>query len=152
MFFKKLRRAKAAAEVTVSADRIHGLLVEAVDQRAFNITVGGNGSVEVMKDGIMVTDTSLPVDQKTFMLSIISWLREITADRVPKGLRLKPDMIDLEISVYTFSIDAKHLSIPGIERVLVGIYSRAVSPEAICKGGYVVFKPVYASQAPETVQ
>jgi hypothetical protein len=138
---------KSPAPAPVSADRIHGLLAETVSMGAFNITIGGDGSIEMMKNSEIVKDARLPVAQETFMLDVIKWLRDVTGDRVPKGLRLDDDLIDLDGSVYTFPIEGSKIDIEGINHIDVGIYSREVSPEAACKNCYVVFKPSYAEQA-----
>jgi hypothetical protein len=144
MFFRRRQRQATQSQKFVTPDRIHGLLMEMADQQAFNLTVGGNGSVEVRKGGEIIKDTKLPVDQESFLVSTVAWLREITEDHIPKGLRLEPDQIDLNGSLYTFPIEGNRLAIPGVVRIDVGLYGRDISPEATCKLGYIVFRPQYS--------
>jgi hypothetical protein len=130
--------------MTRDADqRLPDVLKEAASRRAYNVTIGGDGSVETMKDNQCINDSRLDVNRDTFLSEIVDQLIEITGGRVPKGMK-SPSERDLEHSIYTFRMDHSLLDLPSLQDVEVGVYSRKVSPEATAKGGFVVFKLNYA--------
>lgn len=115
-----------------------------VDRKGFNVTIGGDGSVEVLKDFEIIHQSrvSIPLlDGVKPMEYIVGALRALNDRKIPNGLKIKDP--DLRISVYTTVFDGGVFEVESVENFTIGIYGSEISPEATEKGGYVVLKPKY---------
>jgi hypothetical protein len=115
-----------------------------LDLKAFNILIGNDGSVEITKNHEIILSKTLlqgKAPSKSITREILDWILEVAPKCAPNGLHIPNP--DLELSIFTLTLPAGALGLPGVDDIKIGIYGRSVSPEATSKGGYIIMKPTY---------
>jgi hypothetical protein len=130
---------------TEDAYRVFDPAIRAImEHHAYNVTIGGDGSIEVLKDFEIVQRSRIEAEcpeNTSLMVYMISALRTLNDRKIPNGLKI--DHPDLRGSVFTTIFDGSIFGEPKVSRYVIGIYGSELSPEASSKRGYIILKPEY---------